>query len=237
MQNVRTRRNIETKRTPPLPDESTWEQLNRAHRQVFAKYYDAAATTDEKKDDRDPNPSESFGSEDANGGFVVLHDVGISPGKGRGVFSREFVRKDDPVVSDGPVAVFETERDWREFLARLPPALVRDVVAWAYVVENPDDVAEGEPDPDHAVQLDLYAGSLMNHGDSPSPGGNPDGEAANVYCADVLRASRDIQPGEEFLIDYKSFHIKDHDLDWFEEIRNQLFTEDFGFDGLSLDDS
>jgi len=86
----------------------------------------------------------------------------------------------------------------------------------------------------------------MNHGDTdtspsehgadvPTSSSSSSSLLANVREHDGFQyAVRDIEPGEELLIDYTSFHIKDHDLIWFDQIRSQLFTEEFGFDFLSL---
>eukprot|EP00588_Corethron_pennatum_P011543 CAMPEP_0194273520 /NCGR_PEP_ID=MMETSP0169-20130528/6846_1 /TAXON_ID=218684 /ORGANISM="Corethron pennatum, Strain L29A3" /LENGTH=251 /DNA_ID=CAMNT_0039016501 /DNA_START=98 /DNA_END=853 /DNA_ORIENTATION=- len=213
-----------------IPNESTWNLLQQAYQRVLSD-------ADDDRDDDDREPTQ--------GGFVVSYRVKHSPHKGRGVFSEDFVRKGDVVIKTGPVANFYTEDEWRKFLAQLPSALARDVAQWAYIVPESYD----DPETDHSVMLDLYAGSLMNHGDtallpphSSSSANDPNmnSSLANTVSSSDgnIYASRDIESGEEFLTDYKLFHIKNHQLNWFDSIRNQLFTEDHGFKILSLvDDS
>jgi len=213
-----------------IPNESTWNLLHQAYRRVLSD-------ADDDRDDDEREPTQ--------GGFVVSHRVRHSPQKGRGVFSEEFVRKGDVVIKTGPVANFWTEDEWRKFLAHLPSALARDVAQWAYVVPDSYD----DPEADHSVMLDLYAGSLMNHGDTtplpPHSSSSADHPPRNSSLSNIVSssdgnqyASRDIQAGEEFLTDYKLFHIKNHKLNWFDSIRNQHFNEDHGFKILSLvDDS
>ena len=114
------------------------------------------------------------------------------------------------------------------------------------IVEDENDDSDndeeqiGSKDDGFLVNLELNVASLLNHGDTiPCD--------KNVGCANVIYArrenddivydyyaSRDILPGEELLMDYNKFHIKNHTLAWFDEIRNQLVNEEFGFHGLSL---
>ena len=211
-----------------IPNASTWEQLTQSYRRVHAEYYG-------------PGEGCSDSEAAARGGFVVPHRAQSSPRKGTDIFSAGAVGRGQAVVQDGPTAEFETEAEWRRFLALLPPALARDVASWAYVVENPEDLAgAGDLDTGHVVMLDLYAGSAMNHGHTAPAIAAASPEFANLMYEDddgddgVLRASRDIGPGEEFLIDYTLFHIKDHKLTWFDRVRNELFTEAFEFNLLSL---
>mmetsp|Transcript_46699 Transcript_46699/g.47459 ORF Transcript_46699/g.47459 Transcript_46699/m.47459 type:complete len:93 (+) Transcript_46699:3-281(+) len=83
----------------------------------------------------------------------------------------------------------------------------------------------------------------MNHGDTTTVlhndllfSSSSSLSFANIYQKnsnyDYL-ASRDIQSGDEFLVDYTKFHIKNHKLDWFDTMRNELFPEDHGFQVLS----
>mmetsp|Transcript_16511 Transcript_16511/g.18222 ORF Transcript_16511/g.18222 Transcript_16511/m.18222 type:complete len:252 (+) Transcript_16511:42-797(+) len=220
-----------------IPDASTWDQLTQTYRLVYAEYY---ATSE------GANELIELKKNSNKGDFIIPYEMKFSPGKGRGVFSKGFVRKGQTLVQGEDRTVdFEEEKDWRKFLSLLPSALARDVVSWAYVQEDDEQVQEGDPDPKYVVSLDLYAASLMNHGDTttspsehgadvPTSSSSSSSSLANIRehnCS--LYAARDIEPGEELMIDYTSFHIKDHDLIWFDQIRSQLFTEEFGFDVLS----
>jgi len=164
--------------------------------------------------------------------------------KGRGVFSTGFIPKDGTVLdSNEHHAFFGSEAIWRQFLTLLPLDLAKDVTQWAYVVKDETDVLNEHPDPSHVVCLDMFAGSLMNHGDTTTVlhndlllSSSSSLSLANIYqnkSHDDYFASYDIQPGDEFLVDYKKFHIKNHKLDWFDTMRNELLTEDHGFKVLS----
>jgi len=270
-----------------IPNESTWKLLRETYERVFTDgdydntddylYEDFA---DYFNSDYDDDSWYAFdyhryylNRSKNTGGFIVPYEVKHHPSlieKGRGVFSTGFIPKDSIIFPNfsRPSALFWTEDVWRKFLTSLPLDLARDVTQWAYVVQDETDIEKKYPNPNHVVCLDLFAGSLMNHGDT-TMSSSSSSSLANIYerkgsskytmesnypgytmdslsfdeleehqkmlgTGDYL-ASRDIQPGEEFLVDYKSFHIKNHRLDWFDSIRNEIFTEDHGFNVLSYE--
>jgi len=261
-----------------IPNEATWKLLRETYERVFtnAEYddsnddYQYQEYADYFNSDYDDDSWYAFDYHNyyidrskRKGGFVVPYEVKNHPShieKGRGVFSTGFIPKDSIIIPNfsRPSAFFWTEAVWREFLTSLPLELARDVTQWAYVVQDETDIEKKEPKPNHVVCLDMFAGSLMNHGDTTitashnndllSSSSSSSSPLANIYerkgnsdyyemqsgIGDYL-ASRDIHPGDEFLVDYKSFHIKNHRLDWFDSIRNEIFTEDHGFNVLSYE--
>ena len=139
-------------------------------------------------------------------GFAVAFRASQSPGKGRGVFAAQHVPRGALVWSTRQTARFTTGHSYRQFLMSLEADLACDVIQWAYVQAVDDEQQT------LMMSVDLDEGILVNSGDG-------DGESANVGCdpaaAEALPggckenyfALRDIEAGEEFLLDYGDFAV------------------------------
>lgn len=139
-------------------------------------------------------------------GFSVDVIVDYSPGKGRGVFANQDIRKGQLVYSEWKQkAQFATGKDFRRFLQSIPEDLACDVLEWAYV-EN----INGK---NLTICLDVDEGALLNNGGKRSETNiGCDEEAAkklNMDCELHDFALRDIRKGEELLCDYADFDEPD----------------------------
>jgi len=210
--------------TRPIPDEAVWTMLQDAYREV--------------KKDTDPDDVELYQAFDAkDDGFKVPFEVRQSPGKGRGIFCTELVRK-GRIVHEARCGRFYTEQQWREFLTSIPHEWAKDCVDWAYVEEGD----EGKV----SVWLDFCDAALMNHGvhlsrweklcgcvsrrsrySANKYGGSDEANVKNIlhegkWCYDAIR---DIQAGEEILCDYTAFHDYDEPLSWFEDTWDEYWSD------------
>ena len=199
-------------RMRPAPTAADWNVLKEAYRKV--------------KKNTDPDDVYLYQTFDANdNGFKIPFEVRQSPGKGRGIFCTEFVRKGQ-FVSEARCGRFYTEEQWREFLTSVPHELAKDCTDWAYV-----EKFKGRS----AVWLDFCEAALMNHGDRESrwkklccslrrsrysefAGSDKANVEEKIHNGRwISYAIRDIHAGEEILCDYEDFHNYDEPLSWFED--------------------
>mmetsp|Transcript_7058 Transcript_7058/g.10304 ORF Transcript_7058/g.10304 Transcript_7058/m.10304 type:complete len:237 (-) Transcript_7058:35-745(-) len=122
--------------------------------------------------------------------------------RGRGVVMTGFVEEGTQIWEEYHHAEFRSEKRFRKFMKKLPYALQCEILLWAY------------PQGRKRASVDLDEGSFINHSN--------DEEERNF--ANSGRASRDIQAGEELLMDYGSF-IAYNQNKWFDEIRSAAWAE------------
>ena len=172
---------------------------------------------------------ESTISLDQDNGFVIPYEIKHTSDKGRAVFSTSKIKAGDPVWYPVQNAVFRKEEDFRTFLSALSFDLACDVLMWAYV-ESYDCLYVPTPEC-YAAKLELDEGSYMNTisvGQVPNIGTNTEFNSTDEWGFDC--AMRDIEPGEELVIDYKTFD-EDDELDWFDEMVGEAW-----YDGILEDD-
>lgn len=126
-------------------------------------------------------------------------EVKVFEEKGRGVYATKSFKKGELVWSDIFSACFKDGMAYRLFLGSLPVDLACDVFEWAYSGET------------YGVCVDLDEGSLINHStikkENERDWETGEGEEQpNIGIIDYEHiAIRDINPGDELLIDYGDF--------------------------------
>jgi len=154
-------------------------------------------------------------------GFGTIPVVSkVSPGRGRGVFAAEDIKKGTRVwTSKHQSAQFRDGESYRKFLAAIPADFACDVIMWAYV----HDLGEND-ELDLTISCDLDEGSFINSA------GWDDGAVANIGCIDDMEeafvdeyideeyrdsgcpenlfALQNIKAGEEILCTYGDFAFR-----------------------------
>ena len=224
----------EARRPIIIPDASTFEKIRQA-------YFAAKKQSGDEDDPHDATVRAALKNNGPSGALVPL-EIRQSKLGGRGLF----VVQTEPVPAGTPVyeatryGIFRTESQWKRFLDLLPGEILRrDVVVWSYVLDWGSGL--------EVVAVDLDEGSLMNHGALDDDGDDDAAavsesssalgktrERANIrYCNETgcYIAIRDIQPSDELLCDYASFHKYDHKLDWYDRTWNDIVAK--GWDGFA----
>lgn len=141
----------------------------------------------------------------AEDAFLVPHYAGVAPGKGRGIFAKEFVPEGTPLFNARQSATFYSGDDFRKFLGLIPKESGCDILYWAYgeweneerteasvSVELDDTALCNDANTEHEYNAGPYAGC---------------GDIDIADCGGIAYARRDIQPGEEILCSYKTFDV------------------------------
>jgi hypothetical protein len=143
------------------------------------------------------------------------------PGRGRGVFANQFIPKGTIVYTPKQQARFTNVQHFKQFVMSVSVDLSCDLLAWMSIQKVVVDNIEQSPQ----IVFDLDDGSLVNGG-SRLRWDQTDvqsGEIANVGCIPELAKQksggcsmndfslRDIYVGEELLIDYSEFVIRDNE--------------------------
>jgi hypothetical protein len=175
----------------PIPDESDWRLLSRAHADVVGS--------------EEPTPT---------GKFYVPYEVRLSEGKGRGVFATEAIKKGTRVLDDDKAAVFEDPESYNKFLKSIPRHLACDVLKWAW----PDyRIIPNSNDKKAVVRLDMDESAMINNSRSKErtnigTGCLGGGCNNNKYVVDENKSVvtlKDMEAGEEFLMRYGEFSAGD----------------------------
>ena len=192
--------------TRPLHNESTWMLLRGAYQGIVGPLQSSIVL------------SESNGVS-YESGFQVPYYTGFVPGGvGRGVFAGQPIPQNTWVwTASKNSARFHSGADFRQFLLSIPTHLACDVLIWSYCQYIDDDQTE------LAIQCDLEDGSFVNTGDDTYGEDHDmyDGELgrANIGCREEhydlhegsymqnLYALRDIEAGEQILVDYQEFSV------------------------------
>jgi len=172
----------------------------------------------------------------------------ITPYKGRGIIATELIPKYQIVWDAEDHAVFNSEFHFKEFLERIGYDLACDVIMWAYVeycqnednIDFHDNIMNGihnktfkdknSKNTCFEVAVELGDASFMNDI-------NENEEANVIFCgigekgkllqeaincdigSDDAYSSRDINPGEELLIEYNLFSFDDQIM-WFDNVHD-----------------
>jgi hypothetical protein len=156
--------------------------------------------------------SSSSLKEDKDDGFAVPVSAQQAGDKGRGVFVTAPVAHGQLVWSTHKTARFDNGPDYRTFLARIRQDLACDVLQWAYVQSLSDTTTQTNR---AWISVDLDAGSFINsigdEDDNANLGCDDEGVAKDHPggCKQNYFALRDITQGEELLLDYGDFAIRD----------------------------
>mmetsp|Transcript_30408 Transcript_30408/g.34544 ORF Transcript_30408/g.34544 Transcript_30408/m.34544 type:complete len:382 (-) Transcript_30408:34-1179(-) len=156
--------------------------------------------------------------------FQVPFEVRQSPGKGRGLFALQDVKKGTILYDFSQTAQFRTGNDFAEFLRILQPELSCDVLQWSYVQDLSNGFTTKEMIQEQTLRImtDLDPGSFCNNGghskgnmgwiisnDDNNPTNNNTtapiiGRHDTVKSAPLV-ALRDIDANEELLCIYSQF--------------------------------
>lgn len=186
---------------PPIHDEAAWAYMRGA--------YIGAVGPENSSIGLLPGSDEYGFNNTASGplfgsGFKPgTIEVRMVEGKGRAIHATTLFKKGEMVWSDHFAACFEDGMLYRKFLASIPAHFACDIFEWAY------------SGPSYGVCVDLDEGALVNHAAATEANRQHwemDESAPNVgYDREVKMhvAMVDIQPGDELLIDYRSFATVD----------------------------
>jgi hypothetical protein len=144
----------------------------------------------------------------AEDGFVMSTEVKQAPGKGRGLFAAEEIPRGQLIWSSSKqTASFETGKDYKHFLDSLEVDAACDVIQWSYVHAVPGGV-NGD---DTHISTDLDNMTFVNGDvDDANAGCLPEWEVRHPGgCLENVYALQDVKKGEEILVDYGEFAIKD----------------------------
>ena len=219
--------------TRPLHNESTWMLLRGAYQGIVGPHQSSIVPKANNNNNNNNNSSVSYES----GFFVPYYTGQVPGGVGRGVFTARPIAKDTLVwTADTNSARFTTGAQFRQFLLSIPTDLACDVLIWSYCLYIDDDDDDDDADSDEenannneqeerklAIQCDLDDGSFVNTGDDTiyenyEEEDFEDGElgVANIgypehlrdlYEEENLYALRDIEAGEQILVNYGEFAV------------------------------
>jgi SET domain len=147
-------------------------------------------------------------------GFSVDVEATQADEKGRGVFAVSPIKKGALVWSTKMTARFGRGSDYRRFLASIRDDLACDVLQWAYVQSLEFEDSETTK---AFISVDLDDGSFINsynleEHEEGGPNIGCDPEVAKEFpgaCKQNYFALRDIEEGEELLLDYSEFAIQE----------------------------
>lgn len=137
----------------------------------------------------------------ANSGMQIKYEVRESPGKGLGLFAKQFIKKGDLIWTyrEGEnVTIFRKPESFVEFLDTLPD------------VESRIEIL------DKTYPCEISGSVILVHDDNRFT--NHSDMANTVSGAKFSVAARDILPGEEIFDDYRSYH----NSDWYIQLHNEL---------------
>mmetsp|Transcript_8519 Transcript_8519/g.21286 ORF Transcript_8519/g.21286 Transcript_8519/m.21286 type:complete len:356 (-) Transcript_8519:30-1097(-) len=201
-----------------IPDKKYWKFLRKTYLKV-------KGSTD-KTYDRDVK---DYAKEYGPCGAQIKFEIRTAgPTKGRGVFALEHVKKGRRVWDTELCGRFLSRQQFEDFLAALPHNMQRDVISWAYVVNQ----SEGE-DSSTGSETETYISEEDGGGEQvnkekeqeedlkqllTSPSGGPkdasDGHQQQQKKKEVLRVYLDLDAGS--LINHGGTDVSDYE-GWFEE--------------------
>jgi hypothetical protein len=143
-------------------------------------------------------------TEYSKGGMVVPFEVRYDPNKGRALFTTVDIEKDTKVWTSTHSHNFDKEVDYLAFLKYLPHNLQCDIILWTYPIF----------DSTTTVALGLDEGNYMNDGGPGSKSNNLNTDSTALYH---------IKAGEELMLDYSEFIPFDHEVAWYDQLREKVF--------------
>jgi hypothetical protein len=142
-------------------------------------------------------------------GFNVKVYAGQSPGRGRGVFADQFIKKGELIYNCRQTAQFRDGLSFRKFLMRIPTDLACDVLSYWSYTEDLGVTYGGVRG--LRIMTDLDEMSLCNGGRRKSNVGLNKKAAKKVkvnYDMAPMFATRDIKRGEELRCNYEEFSAR-----------------------------
>jgi hypothetical protein len=194
-----------------IPDDEYWKIQRES-------YFLSKGDSDKSHDDRLREMLDKY----PHGGSLIDYEVRTGP-YGRGVFTKQQIKKGTRVWVTEIVGVFRSKEQFETFLGLLPHKHMRvDACSWSYC-RIPG-----------CVHLDLNPMAVMNHGGPPGSNRVRKRGWKNVQPESVKEckvddewqyyATHDMEPGHELLVDYDTFHSRDNQPDWYEEIWEQIMS-------------
>jgi hypothetical protein len=151
-----------------------------------------------------PTAFPSSNNDQRKNGFHVpiLVDI-VDENIGRGVFAKAFIPKGTLIWKSVYTAEFQSGKDFRQFLSRLPVHLTCEILQWSYTARNSDETWK------HVFCVDLDEGSLFNGGewDDALLVEDYNDEEKKGCEGQELYASRDILPGTEMRVSYGGIDV------------------------------
>lgn len=155
--------------------------------------------------------------DDDSTGFRMAYEAKQSPGKGRGVFAKQDVKKGELIYNSTQTARFDNGHAFKAFIMGLEPGFACDVLQWAFVIDmqNYDEDNYSKRDDDNMelfISVDLDPGCFCNDGGGELSNAGCDREAVEGVpggCRSNFFALRDIKAGEELLCVYGEFVEQD----------------------------
>jgi hypothetical protein len=185
-------------------DDSVWTQprplySNDVWMRFRQTYIDVVGSTDS-----------SIGTEvNPKDGFVISTEVKRAPGKGRGLFAAEDIPRGQLIwMSSKQTASFESGEDFKDFLDLLEVDEACDIIQMSYVYGT---TTSNEGAMEILTELDNMTFVNSVEDEDPDAGCLPEWEARDPGgCIMNVYALRDIENGEEILVDYSEMGaIKD----------------------------
>jgi hypothetical protein len=151
--------------------------------------------------------------------FEIDYEIKISPGKGRGVFSKENVTE-GTLVYKHQACLFRTDDEFLQYLSLLTDEMACDVMEWSTVIL--------ELDGNYALSFEAHDAALLNSGDTLDDHniGLPFETSINAtetYIQVERVATHVIREGEELLDDYHAYILDDYKLSWFLPIKRAFY--------------
>jgi hypothetical protein len=140
----------------------------------------------------------------SEGGVVVPFEVRDDPNKGRGLYATKDIKRGTRVWTPEHFHYIDGEEDYLAFLKYLPHNLQCEIILWTYPLAGTTT----------EVAITLDEGAYMNDGGPGSSRNNLDSETYAKY---------DIKAGDELLQDYSLYIYLDHEIVWFDDLRERAF--------------
>jgi hypothetical protein len=174
---------------PVIINETIWNFL----RDTYGEAMEAEGST--------PRTFSSSNNDQRKNGFHVpiLVDI-VDENIGRGVFAKEFIANGTLIWETLYTAEFQSAKEYRQFLSRLPAHLVCEILQWSYTARYSDEK--------YVICVDLDEGSFFNGAaDDDLSVEDYIGDKATKGCEGEERASRDILPGKEIRVSYENLGL------------------------------
>jgi hypothetical protein len=142
----------------------------------------------------------------SKGGVVVPFEVRFDPNKGRALYAKEDIKKGTLVWTSSHSHNFHGEKDYLAFLKYLPHNLQCEIMLWTYPIVHTTS----------KVTIAFDEGNYINDG-------GPGSRTNNVYSDSTATAIYNIKAGEELMQDYSDFIDLDHEVEWFDQLRERAF--------------
>eukprot|EP00978_Attheya_sp_CCMP212_P006382 scaffold14442_cov46-Attheya_sp.AAC.3 len=149
--------------------------------------------------------------------FEIKYEIELSPGKGRGVFSKENITEGSLVYKHRSL-LFRTDDEFLQYLSLLSDEMACDVMEWSTVLQQLDGT--------YALSFEAHDAALLNSPDvlGENNMGLPNNRNGDTtYLLFERVATFDIREGDELLDDYTLYIEDDIRLAWFLPIKRAFY--------------